>query len=246
MRRLSETDLANIGALPLSERRDALWRLNLKRPPVNYQPARRREPDIFNGLGDLLGKAREADLTLIEDRIRRDPATRNDATEKANLEVARCLHEYAVKHRIRARRYHFLPFVLPGAAGIKLVYWSPLVLVIDERLHVLFIDPRREHGLTPEGRHFAFSMMHHRVREVHLELEEAELLIFQLPMDDRKERCLVDHVASSLDRPLFDYDELETRVRETYSLWRLVLAEREAELRRRADRDRGDFGLSAS
>jgi hypothetical protein len=213
---------------------------------VNYQPVRHSEPDIFNARGELLGEAREADLEVIKDRIRRDRATRNEATERANLEVAECLHERAIKKRIQARRYHISPFVLSGAAGIKLVYWSPQVLVIDRRLHVLFIDPRRGHGLTPKGRHFAFSMMHHRARAVYLDLEAAELLIFQFPMDDKKQRILVDHTASKLDQPLFDYDELEQRVRETYTMWRMVLAEREAELRARADRDRGSFGLSAS
>jgi hypothetical protein len=245
MRRLSEIDLANAAALPAGERHAALRRVNLKSPKVNYQPTRRKQPDIFNARGDLFGQAREADLEALKECIRKDPFTRNDATEKANLEVTECLHHYAVVNRIQARRYHISPFILQGASGIKLVYWSPLILVKEQRLHVLFIDPRRENGLTPEGRHFAFSMMHHRARAVHLDLEDAELIIFQFPMADAANRYLKVHTASQLDRPLFDYDELEQRIRETYTTWRLVLAEREAELRRKADRGRGDFGLSA-
>jgi hypothetical protein len=118
----------------------------LKNPKVNYQPTRRKQPDIFNARGDLLGQAREADLEALKECIRKDPFTRNDATEKANLEVTECLHYYAVVNRIQARRYHISPFVLQGASGIKLVYWSPLILVKEQRLYVLFIDPRRENA----------------------------------------------------------------------------------------------------
>jgi hypothetical protein len=212
---------------------------------VNYRPTRRAEPDIFNARGELLGRAREADLETIKQRIRKDPFTRNEPTERANLEVSECLHGFAVANGIQARRYYISPFVLPGVAGIQLIYWSPLILVKDGRLHVPFVDPRREHGLTPGGRHFAFSMMHHRARAVHLDLEDAELMICQFPMADGGQRYLKVHLASKLDQPLFSYDELEQRVRETYSMWRVVLAERAEELRRKADRNRGDFGLSA-
>jgi hypothetical protein len=245
MRRLPETDLANTASLPLGERHHALWRVNLKHPMVNYRPTRRHEPDIFNGRGELFREAQQADLETIKELIRKDRFTRNEATERANIEVAECLHDFAVKSRIQARRYHISPFVLTGAAGIKLSYWSPLILVKDERLHVVFIDPRRENGLTAEGRHFAFSMMHHRARAVYLDLDDAELMICQFPMADDTQRYLKVYAASQLDRPLFSYDELEQRVRETYTIWKVVLAEREAEQRRRADRDRGDFNLSA-
>jgi hypothetical protein len=245
MRRLPETDLANTAALPLGERQSALWRINLKNPTVNYRPTRRREPDIFNGRAELFGQAQEADLETIKRLIRKDPFTRNAATERANIEVSECLHDFAIKSRIRARRYYISPFVLPAAAGIKLTYWSPLILIKDERLHVVFIDPRRENGLTPEGRHFVFSMMHHRARAVYLDLKDAEIMICQCPMADDAQRYLKVHTASELDIALFSYDELEKRVRETYTIWQDVLAQRAAEQRRKADRDRGDFNLSA-
>src|SRR5262249_46176426 len=151
-------------------------------------------------------------------------------TERANLEVAECLHRYAVSTGIHAKRYYISPFVLPSAAGIKLRYWSSLILVEGGRLHVLFVDPRRENGLTAEGRHFAFSMMHHRACAVYLDLEDAELMICQFPMGDAEHRYLKVHLACDLDQPLFSYDELEQRVRETYAIWRVVLAERKEEL----------------
>jgi hypothetical protein len=70
MRRLPEIDLANTGALPLDERHGALWRINLKNPVVNYHPARRALPDIFNARGELLGHAQETDREAIKQRIR--------------------------------------------------------------------------------------------------------------------------------------------------------------------------------
>lgn len=100
MRRLPEIDLANTGALPPNERYAALWRINLKNPTVNYRPTRRAEPDIFNARGDLLGQARVADLEAIKQRIKKDPFTRNEPTERANLEVAECLHQFAVVNGI--------------------------------------------------------------------------------------------------------------------------------------------------
>src|SRR6266567_1359637 len=115
MRRLSEIDLANVGALSPDERRSALWRINLKNPKVNYQPTRRAEPDIFNARGELFGQAHAADLDALKERIRKDPFTRNEPTERANVEVTECLHHYAVLNRIQARRYHIAPFVLSGA-----------------------------------------------------------------------------------------------------------------------------------
>jgi hypothetical protein len=42
------------------------------------------------------------------------------------------------------------------------------------------------------------------------------------------------------DLPLMDYDELDTRVAETYADWEIVLAEREEE-RRRASGGRGSL-----
>jgi hypothetical protein len=245
MRRLPETDLANTGALAPDERYAALWRVNLNTPKVTYQPTRRHEADIFNARGELLAEAREADFEIIKELIRRDRFTKNEPTERANIEVTECLHNFAVSNRIQARRYPISPFVLSGASGIKLIYWSPLVLVKDRRLHVIFIDPRRRNGLTPEGRRFVFSMMHHRARTVYLDLEKAELAILQFPMTDENQRCLEVHFASELDDPLLDYDDLEQRVRETYDTWRLVLQDRAADLRRKADQGLGGFGLSA-
>lgn len=87
--------------------------------------------------------------------------------------------------------------------------------------------------------------MHHRARAVHLDLEDAELMICQFPMADDNQRYLKVHLATDLGQPLFSYDELEERVRETYTIWRAALIQREAELRRKADHDRRDFGLSA-
>jgi hypothetical protein len=246
MRHLHETDLANTAVLPVAEQPEALRRVTSKAPPVNYRPLRRKAPDIFNAIGDLIGEARPGDIESIRERIRRDSFTRNEATKRANIEAAESLHGYAIEHGIRARRYLIPPFNLPGAVGITLVYWSPLVLIKDDRPHVMFIDPRREHGLTAEGRRFAFSMMHHRARVLDPDLAKAELVIFQFPMAaDGRSRTLVDYLASELARPLFEYEELEERIRATYNLWRIVLAEGAEEMRKRADRDRGNFGLSA-
>jgi hypothetical protein len=108
-------------------------------------------------------------------------------------------------------------------------YWLPLILVLDERLIITSLDPRRSHGLTSEGRRFAYSMIHEKARVIDPDLAAAELLIFQVVAIDDK-RVLRTHFAGEL--PLMSYEELDTRVSETYADWEVVQAEREQERRR--------------
>ena len=113
--------------------------------------------------------------------------------------------------------------------GIEVSYWLPLILVLDERLIIPFLDPRRSHGLTGEGRRFAYSMIHEKARVIDPDLADAGLLIFQVVSVDDK-RVLRTRFAGELS--LMSYDELDARVSETYADWELVQAEREEERRR--------------
>jgi hypothetical protein len=243
MSRLPDTDLANAAALPIAERHASLRRVKVKGVvTINYWPTKRRQPDIFNVRGSLLGDARAVDLEKILRDIGRE--CKNPKMEQANREVVTCLHAWAVANSVFARRYFIRPFQLSGTRGNQLSFCSPFVLIKGDRPHILFIDPRRQNGLSPEGRHFVFSMMHWQAREPLPDLRDAELLIAQFPMADAEHRFLSLHAAGDLAQPLYDYDDVEQRVRETLDIWHVVELQRAEELRRRADGTRADFGLS--
>ena len=72
-------------------------------------------------------------------------------------------------------------------------------------------------------------MIHEKARVIDRDLADAELLIGQVISVDDK-RVLRTHFAESL--PLMSYDELDTRVSETYANWEIVQTEREHERRR--------------
>ena len=73
-------------------------------------------------------------------------------------------------------------------------------------------------------------MIHEKARTIDPDLADAELAIFQFLPVDHDQRHLKIHVAT--DVTLFCYEELDTRVAETYADWEIVLAEREQEARR--------------
>lgn len=247
---LPETDLANFATLPPDQRRDALRRFKASGSAISYRPLYQRYFDIFNAQPELFGRALPTELPRILDLIRR--ASKSDAEERANIPPAECLHAFAVEEQVRAKRHEIVPFTLTGVAGVSLTYWLPLIFIIGDRLVVPFIDPRRSHTLSAEGRRFAFSMAHQRARVLDPDLGEAELLILQLPSvktgvrgADGKEieqRQLRRRWVSELDAPLFGYDELDAMVAETYAAWQEVLVEREEDTRRRAGGPGGLFG----
>jgi hypothetical protein len=165
------------------------------------------------------------------DKIRQRIETNGTSDDEieANSGVAECLYHFAANNNVRAKRHHIAPFQLSGAVGIEVSYWLPLILVLNDRLAIPFLDPRRSHGLTSEGRRFTFSMINEKARIIDPDLFDADLLIFDVGSIDGR-RVLKTHFAGF--SPLMSYDELDTRVSETYADWEIVLAEREEERRR--------------
>jgi hypothetical protein len=82
---------------------------------------------------------------------------------------------------IRAVLQDFASYRLSSGTGITYQFWLPLVLVVNERPVIFFMDPRRTRGLTAVGRKFAFSMAHWRIRKLRDDLAEAALVIAQFP-----------------------------------------------------------------
>jgi hypothetical protein len=192
---------------------------------------REAAPDIFNAQSDLLGTMPPTPFEKVRRRIETRGTT--DDEIKANIGVAERLYDYATTNDVRAKWYNIAPFQLSGAVGIEVSYWLPLILAQEGRLIIPFLDPRLSDSLTSEGRRFAFSMIHEKARIIDPDLADAELLIFQVTTVGGK-RLLKTRFAGDL--LLMDYDELDTRVAETYADWEIVQAEREEERRRAGGR----------
>ncbi|WP_199489472.1 type VI toxin-antitoxin system SocB family DNA replication inhibitor toxin [Pseudotabrizicola alkalilacus] len=195
----------------------------------SYKPVRGCFSDIFNIQPDLdLGAAKPTPWAVIETDLRK--RSRSDEEYTYNRRVALGLHDFAASGRIYGRRQEFFP--LSMGMGQKITLWLPMILAIDEQASVLFIDPRRTRGLTAEGRRFAFSMMHERIRAADEDFAEVRLTIAQFgdPSDDR--RAVRLHTDEGIG--LYSRDELEQMVASTYAMWRDVLEERERKARGRA------------
>ncbi len=242
MRRIPETDLANIGPMEVEFKYRALRSLKAGWGPFSYDPTKQTAPDTLNARLELFGRAEPTSLAQIRRRIV-SLSRRGDEEAAANLEVTECLHKFAIERNVWARRYNISPYNLSSAVGISYSFWLPLVLMVDDRLTIPFIDPRRTRGLTAIGRRFAFSMAHHRARVLDPDLADAELAIFRFPPvtdEDGTERRLLTAYFAGGD-PLFSYEELDRMVAETYEVWQRVLAERREEARRASGGRKGSL-----
>ncbi|MEM6665608.1 MAG: hypothetical protein AAF638_04330, partial [Pseudomonadota bacterium] len=108
----------------------------------------------------------------------------------------------------------------------------PMVLSVDGQPSAIFIEPRRNQGLTAEGRRFAFSMMHERIRAADEDFAAVRLTIFQFHAPSDGRRAVRLHTDEGVE--LYSRDELEQMVASTYEMWREILEEREREARKRA------------
>lgn len=226
IRRLPELDLARIAPQRRDQQRKQLEQMRFGRPPFSYAPLRACFHDIFNVQPELFGPVPPTDWSQIEATLRRKSKTSDEL--KANLAVAKGLHQFAQKAGMRGRQQDF--FQLAMSMGQKVSYWLPMVLAHEGQPIVPFIDPRRSRGLNKEGRRFAFSMMHERIRAADPDFEQVRLAIIQFGDLDEDQRYPRVHTDKGVT--LFALDELEQMVATTYSLWAEVLEERADEARR--------------
>lgn len=192
----------------------------------SYKPVRACFFDIFNIQPDLdLGVADPTPWPKIEAELQK--RSRSDEEFTFNRRVALGLHDFAASGRVFGRRHEFFP--LSMGMGQKINLWLPIILAIDEQASAIFIEPRSNRGLNAEGRRFAFSMMHERIRAADEDFADVRLTIVQFgdPSDDR--RAVRLHTDDKVD--LYSREELEQMVASTYEMWREVLEERERKSR---------------
>lgn len=233
IRPLPDIDLARIASLPRDQQRRQLEQMRYGRPPFSYNPLRTCFHDIFNVQPEMFGLVEPTAWAIVEDRLQ--AKCRSEDELKANIAVARGLHDFATVARMLGRAQEFFP--LATGTGQRVAYWLPMVLSHEGRPIVPFIDPRRWRGLSRAARRFVFSMMHEHIRAADPDYETVGLAIFQFgdPEDDLRAPIL--HMDDGVD--LIPVAELEAMVAATYTLWQEVSEERDMETRRRAGGTRG-------
>jgi hypothetical protein len=202
--------------------------MKLGHPPYSYQPMRRSMLDILNVEAGPLGVVPRAPWQNVADQIAK--ASRSAEEAEANLAVALALYGYATAEKIAGRRQEFFPLAI--GVSEKVSFWLPAVVALHGGPLVPFIDPRKTKKLTSEGRRFAFSVMHERIRAADPDFAEVELGILQFGVND-EDGSRTPRLFTARDVTLFDFDAIDAMVRETYQIWHEVLEEREAEARRR-------------
>jgi hypothetical protein len=229
IRLLPDIDLARIAPQRDDMKRKSLEQMKGGFSAFSYKPVRSCFSDIFNLQPELdLGAAEPTPWAVIEAELRK--RSKSDVEFTLNRRVALGLHDFATSGRVIGRRHEFFP--LSMGMGQKVTFWLPMIVAIDERASALFIEPRSTRGLTAEGRRFAFSMMHERIRAADEDFAEVRLTIAQfgdLSVDRRAVRLTTDEGVQ-----LYSREELEQMVASTYEMWREVLKERERTARGRA------------
>ncbi len=107
-----------------------------------------------------------------------------------------------------------------------------MVTALEGAPLVIFIDPRRGKGLTAAARRFVFSMMHEHIRVANPDFAAARLGIVQFGEAVEDQRPVKLSTDEGVE--LFDFDQLDRMVRETYDIRREVSEAREDEVCRKA------------
>jgi hypothetical protein len=197
-------------------------------PPYSYAPVRANFADILNIKTGMFGSLPRTPWEKIRaDIVRR---SKKDAEEVANVRVAEGLFKYVDEKGITGRRHEISPWAL--GVGTKVVFWTPVVLLIGDHPLVPFFDPRRTKGLTRTGHRFVFSVQHERVRVPDPDFADVSMGVVQFSLSEKGPRTPIVHTDAGIE--LFTFEELDAMVRDTYAVWREVCEEREAAARRRA------------
>jgi hypothetical protein len=225
IRRLPETDLAEFCALPDEQCLKALRAFNKFPPTSSYLPVRAASADLLNEQAPMFETLPPSPWEKIELDICKS-CWKPDLIEK-NLRVGKSLHDFVLARGVSGRRLDVSELRL--GLGFTARFWEPTAIVLESRLHLVFLDFRRQQGLSAAGRRIVFSFMHEHVRNGYPNYANAGLLI--LKFRDNESRTLTD--LSSEGSDLLGYDELQRRAERTYTLWSQVLNERAEEARRR-------------
>lgn len=226
IRRLPETDLARFAVMTPDRRRAALRRHKSSYAPYSYDPLRHAVPAIFDVGVPLIGRSLGLSWETISKSIAR-ASVRGEKQRIANLAVGELLFKFAQEHGVKGRNQDFYPMPVGTVTSIR--FWSSMVISVDGKPLVPFIDPRQVNALDAEARRFVLSVMHERIRALDLDYRDVGLGIFQFPVAGKRRKAVL-HTDEGID--LYDFETLDLMVRDTYEMWWEILAEREEEKRR--------------
>ncbi|MCQ1834855.1 type VI toxin-antitoxin system SocB family DNA replication inhibitor toxin [Neorhizobium galegae] len=232
---LPDTDLARLGPLSDDMKRSALRQMKGTFSTFSYKHVRSVFNDIFNVQLGMFGPVSATPWAALEAQLTK--TCKPGAELRNNLQIGKALHNYATSMNIKGRHHDFFP--MPMGVGKKVSFWLPMVLALDSKPYVIFIDPRRSKGLTQLGRRFAFSMMHERIRAADEDFADINLGIIRFEDDDEGGRSVRFFSDEGID--LYSLDELESMVASTYRIWQEVYEERAAEVRRKGTGTGGLF-----
>ncbi len=228
IRRLPETDLARIAPMDRDAKLRALRRQNTGFSTSTYDPVRAQTLDIYNARPPLFSDPSDTDWATIERLIRK--AGRSEFERENNVTVGSLLYKLIRERHISAVHRDHGRFATRIGDAVR--YWDNAVLVAGDDLLIPFPDYRRTFTLGAEGRRFAASVMHHKIRTQNpAELGEAKLAVFAFPQVANSAERIVRMIVVP-DDELYSADDLAAMIAETYDMWAEVLTERAQEARR--------------
>jgi hypothetical protein len=214
--RLPETDLANWSFLSPADKRRALTAF--EGPKIikgSYEPFRKVFPDAVNQQFPLFEDGLETSgWEAVEQRLRQE-CKGDQVLIDMNRAILAATHLYSNEYGIAATGIDVVPLRFPGFLAYS--FGLNLLIRYRDRSCVVFLDMRRTHGLSPNGRPFMFSAMHHRFRLAYPDLAEAELEIWRFK--NNKLRTLVSQRAGEV---FYSYEQLVADVVETHEIWHSV------------------------
>ncbi len=221
---IPEIDLARITTLPVDRQRTELEQIRKSYPPFTYRWVRLSILDIFNVSPGML----PAGPRTSWEQVRSDITARCKSADELeyNLRVASGLYKFAESESIRGVYEKFHP--LPIGVSQTVSFWSPAVILLGGRQTAVFVDPRSTKRLTAEGRRFALSAMHQRIRLDDPDFSDLGLAILQFTKFEKETgRVAKAHLDAGVE--LFTLPELQEMTQQTYTLWEEVWeARREA------------------
>jgi hypothetical protein len=216
--RLSATEVANISTLPVERRPSALMKIEEPGVAWGYAPVVRSLPSILLADTDLFGDLPKGDD---EDLIRRIllECKRGAKQKEANGAVARALIEWRNQHNVRGRVVLHEPLRM---SVDSLSYCADVVAIYEGRPWVLNLDCRSSLTLTPAGKEFMKSLIHHTA--LIGDVRSAGVAILRTPSVGAGTRTTVFEVLEG--EPQYSLDDILKRVSETYSVWEMILRSR--------------------
>jgi hypothetical protein len=182
-------------------------------------------PGVFQARASLLGlpKRTWSDIeSAIKSYCRKHPEW-----IEPNVTAASTVFEFNRERSVSAVEWEFREISV--GFGAKMKFWHDFYSVQDGVPVLSFVDPRLQDGLGALGRTFVFSAMHRLVAVG--DFEEARLEILRLPKNKLTGERQVE-VFTFDKRDALEEVVLNEAIDRTFKIWREILAERTAEVRR--------------